>query len=66
MQGTLKRVVRFMQTNAPPPGSFSELLQAVQDPLTNKPYTQKQLVPEAAALFSAASDTTAHTLTLAL
>ena len=54
-----------MRSNPAPPGSFSELLQAVEDPSTGKPYSAR-LLPEAAALFAAASDTTAHTITLAL
>ena len=65
VQGTLRRVVGFMKGNMPPPGSFSQLLQAVPDPTTGRPYTER-LQPEAAALFSAGADTTAHTLSLAL
>ena len=64
-QRTLQRVARHMKRSAAPPGSFSELLQAVLDPVTGKPLT-KRLVPEIGAMFTAGTDTTAHTLSYAL
>jgi len=47
-------------------GTFASLLLKVRDPLTGRPLTENQMIPEMAALFFAGSDTTAHTAAFCL
>ena len=59
-------LVQHMRAGSPKEGSFSALLQAVEDPTSGKPLDDAALLPEVAALFFAGVDTTYNTICYAL
>ena len=54
-------LLEHIKTQKPTPGSFADLLLKARDVKTGKPLSDRQMMPEIAALFFAGIDTTGHT-----
>jgi len=57
-QGLVRVLLKHVLLGAPAEGTFAHLLLRVRDPATGRPLSDKQMLPEIAALFFAGIDTT--------
>lgn len=61
LQCIIRDLLEHIKTTKLEAGTFADLLLKTKDPKTGKPLSDKQLLPEIAALFFAGIDTTGHT-----
>ncbi len=60
-QGLVRVLLKHVHLGTPAEGTFAHLLLRVRDPATGRPLSDKQMLPEIAALFFAGIDTTGAT-----
>jgi len=61
LQVIIRDLLEHIQSTKLEPGTFADLLLKTKDPKTGRRLSDKQLLPEIAALFFAGIDTTGHT-----
>jgi hypothetical protein len=57
-QCVVRSLLKHMQLGTPAKGTFAHMLLRVKDPATGQPLSDKQMLPEIAALYFAGIDTT--------